>query len=156
MFPTFDTGDYLVVDELSYHLGTPARGDVVIFHYPKDTSKYFSNPDAITSFKSNGRTWLIICEDQIEDPHDCNEVWWLDADIQHPSIDSLYRFLTVPPGAETTGVCLSSDKKTLFLNIQHPFGENPPPFNRTCTLAIRSKSWKATYRGGQGVNVSFW
>ncbi len=41
MFPTFDTGDYLVVDELSYHLGTPARGDVVIFHYPKDTSKYF-------------------------------------------------------------------------------------------------------------------
>ena len=122
----------------------------------KDTSKYFSNPDAIASFKSNGRTWLIICEDQIAAPHDCNEVWWLDADIQHPGVDSLYRFLSVPPGAEATGVCLSADRKTLFLNIQHPFEENLPPFNRSCTLAIRSKSWKATYKNGHGVSVSFW
>ncbi|MDB5255523.1 MAG: phosphatase [Chitinophagaceae bacterium] len=122
----------------------------------KDTTKYFSNPDALTIFKSNGRTWLILCEDQIQDPHDGNEVWWLDADIQNPGIDSLYRFLTVPSGAEPTGVCLSKDRKTLFLNIQHPFGENTPPFNRSCTLAIRSRSWKATYKGGKGVNVSFW
>lgn len=122
----------------------------------KDTLKYFSNPDALTAFKSNGRTWLIICEDHIEETGDANEVWWLDASIQHPRVDSLYRFLTVPDGAEATGVCLSKDRKTLFLNIQHPFGENPPPFNRSCTLAIRSRSWKATYKGGQGVNVSFW
>jgi secreted PhoX family phosphatase len=122
----------------------------------KDTTKYFSNPDALTMFKSNGRTWLIICEDQIQDPHDGNEVWWLDAGIEKPGVDSLYRFLTAPSGAETTGVCLSKDRKTLFLNIQHPFGDNPPPFNRSCTLAIRSRSWKATYTGGKGINVSFW
>lgn len=122
----------------------------------KDTSKYFSNPDAITAFTSNRRTWLVICEDQIEPSHDCNEVWWLEASIQYPGVDSLYRFLSAPPGAETTGVCLSADRKTLFLNIQHPSGENTPPFHRSCTLAIRSKSWKATYRGGQGVKVSFW
>jgi len=122
----------------------------------KDTSKYFSNPDAITAFKNNGRTWLIICEDQIKDRHDGNEVWWLDADIQHPGVDSLYRFITAPMGSEPTGVCLSKDKKTLFMNIQHPFGENLPPFHHSCTLAIRSKSWKATYKGGQGVHVSFW
>ena len=122
----------------------------------KDTTKYFSNPDALTALKSNGRTWLIICEDQIKDPHDGNEVWWLDANIEHPGIDSLYRFLVAPAGAEPTGLCLSKDRKTLFLNIQHPFGENTPPFNKSCTLAIRSRSWKATYKGGQGVNVSFW
>ncbi|MBC7488150.1 MAG: DUF839 domain-containing protein [Cytophagaceae bacterium] len=122
----------------------------------KDTTKYFSNPDALTAFKSNGRTWLIICEDQIKEPHDGNEVWWLDAGIQNPRVDSLYRFLVAPTKAEPTGVCLSNDRKTLFLNIQHPFGENTPPFNRSCTIAIRSRSWKATYKGGKGVNVSFW
>ena len=41
MEPTFDSGEYLVVDELSYRFREPARGDVVIFRYPKDPSKYF-------------------------------------------------------------------------------------------------------------------
>jgi signal peptidase I len=41
MDPTFHTGEYLIVDELSYHFHTPARGSVLIFKYPKDTSKYF-------------------------------------------------------------------------------------------------------------------
>ena len=41
MDPTFHDGEYLIVDEASYHLGDPKRGDVVIFRYPKDTSKYF-------------------------------------------------------------------------------------------------------------------
>lgn len=41
MEPTFDTGQYLIVDELSYRFGEPARGDVVIFRYPKDPSQYF-------------------------------------------------------------------------------------------------------------------
>ncbi len=41
MYPTFETGEYLIVDQLSYHLDTPKRGDVVIFKYPNDPSKYF-------------------------------------------------------------------------------------------------------------------
>lgn len=41
MSPTFSTGEYLIVDQLSYHLDTPHRGDVVIFRYPSDPSKYF-------------------------------------------------------------------------------------------------------------------
>ena len=41
MDPTFKDGDYLIVDELSYYFHEPQRGDVVIFRYPKDTSKYF-------------------------------------------------------------------------------------------------------------------
>ncbi|HSZ72508.1 MAG TPA: alkaline phosphatase PhoX [Cytophagaceae bacterium] len=121
-----------------------------------DTTKYFSNPDALTCFNSNGKTWLIICEDQIEGTPISNEIWWLDASIQKPTVDSLYRFLIAAPGSEPTGVCLSKDRKTLFLNIQHPAEDNPLPFNRSSTLAIRSRSWKATYRNGQGVSVSFW
>lgn len=41
MDPTFETGEYLIVDQLSYRLGNPARGEVIIFKYPKDESKYF-------------------------------------------------------------------------------------------------------------------
>ncbi|MBI5816909.1 MAG: signal peptidase I [Candidatus Yonathbacteria bacterium] len=41
MDPTFETGQYLIVDELSYHLGDPKRGDVIILRYPKDTTKFF-------------------------------------------------------------------------------------------------------------------
>jgi signal peptidase I len=41
MEPTFDTGQYLIVDELTYHVGNPARGEVVIFRYPRDPSQYF-------------------------------------------------------------------------------------------------------------------
>jgi signal peptidase I len=36
MFPTFNNGDYLIVDQLSYELGNPKRDDVVIFKYPLD------------------------------------------------------------------------------------------------------------------------
>lgn len=41
MFPTFNDGEYLIIDELSYNLGNPHRNDVVVFHYPNDTKKYF-------------------------------------------------------------------------------------------------------------------
>lgn len=41
MDPTFADGQYLIVDEISYYLNEPTRGDVVIFKYPKDPKKYF-------------------------------------------------------------------------------------------------------------------
>lgn len=41
MDDTFANGEYLIVDELTYNLRDPLRGEVVIFHYPLDTKKYF-------------------------------------------------------------------------------------------------------------------
>jgi signal peptidase I len=41
MEETFHSGEYLIVDQLSYRFNEPERGDVVIFKYPKDPSKYF-------------------------------------------------------------------------------------------------------------------
>lgn len=41
MYPTFENGEYLIVDELSYHLGEAERGDVAIFKYPLDQTKFF-------------------------------------------------------------------------------------------------------------------
>ncbi|HEY0908566.1 MAG TPA: signal peptidase I [Candidatus Paceibacterota bacterium] len=41
MDSTFADGEYLVVDEVTYRFNEPQRGDVVIFKYPQDTSKFF-------------------------------------------------------------------------------------------------------------------
>ncbi|MCA9366623.1 signal peptidase I [Candidatus Kaiserbacteria bacterium] len=41
MDDTFQHNQYLIVDQLTYHFDTPERGDVVIFRYPKDLSKFF-------------------------------------------------------------------------------------------------------------------
>lgn len=41
MFPTFENGDYLIVDKISYEIGNPKRDDVVIFRYPNDQTKFF-------------------------------------------------------------------------------------------------------------------
>jgi len=41
MEPSFENGDYLIIDELSYRLGDPQRGDVVVFRYPNDVSQLY-------------------------------------------------------------------------------------------------------------------
>ena len=41
MYPTFDNGDYLIIDELSYRLSDPKRGDVVVFRYPGDPRVFY-------------------------------------------------------------------------------------------------------------------
>ena len=40
MDPTFADKQYLIVDELSYHFKDPERGEVIVFKYPKDESRY--------------------------------------------------------------------------------------------------------------------
>ena len=41
MVPTFQNGDYLLVDELTYRLREPQRGEVIVFRYPKDEKLFF-------------------------------------------------------------------------------------------------------------------
>jgi signal peptidase I len=41
MEDTFFTGQYLIIDQLTYHFEEPKRGEVIVFRYPKDPSKFF-------------------------------------------------------------------------------------------------------------------
>lgn len=41
MEPNFEDGEYLLIDEISYYFKPVSRGEVVVFHYPLDTSKYY-------------------------------------------------------------------------------------------------------------------
>ena len=41
MEPEFFDHEYLIIDEISYRFSDPSRGDIVVFHYPRDPSQYF-------------------------------------------------------------------------------------------------------------------
>lgn len=41
MEPSFHTGDYLIVDELSYRFTDPKRGDVIVFQFPQNPSQKY-------------------------------------------------------------------------------------------------------------------
>ena len=41
MEPNFENGDYLIVDEISYKLREPKRGEVIVFKYPENPSQRF-------------------------------------------------------------------------------------------------------------------
>jgi len=41
MIPSFQNGDYLIVDEISYRFSGPQRGDVIVFNWPKDKTQRF-------------------------------------------------------------------------------------------------------------------
>lgn len=63
MDPTFKTNQYLIVDQITYHLDTPKRGDIVVFRYPNDPSKFFIKriiglPGEVVEL-ANGNTTII-------------------------------------------------------------------------------------------------
>lgn len=41
MEPTFANREYLLIDEISYRLNNPTRGDVVVFHPPLNPAEYY-------------------------------------------------------------------------------------------------------------------
>ena len=41
MEPNFSSGDYLIVDEISYRFRMPQRGETIVFYYPKDKNQRF-------------------------------------------------------------------------------------------------------------------
>jgi len=41
MEPTFSSGAYLIINEISYRFYTPERGDIVVFRFPQDPSQRF-------------------------------------------------------------------------------------------------------------------
>mgnify|MGYP001579814775 CR=1 FL=1 len=78
MHPTFASGEYLIVDELTYHFKKPKRQDVIVFRYPYNpTRTYFIKriiglPDETLSVK-DGKLTVINKENPkgitFDDPH---------------------------------------------------------------------------------------
>lgn len=112
----------------------------VVNAYP---DKHLSNPDGLSKITVNGQNYLIIQEDLNQNTfgsapagkgRTC-EMFLLDMSIANPGIDDLVRIAVVPKGAEVTGA-IGIDEKTILVNVQHPAGSNPFPYNNSLTLAI--------------------
>ncbi len=41
MLPTLKEGEMVIINKLSYYLGDPQRGDVIVLHFPNDRSRDF-------------------------------------------------------------------------------------------------------------------
>lgn len=41
MEPTFEDGNYILIDEISYRFHQPQRGDIIVFRFPQDQSQFF-------------------------------------------------------------------------------------------------------------------
>lgn len=41
MEPNFYNSEYLIIDELTYRMRAPERGEIVVFRYPRDPSEFF-------------------------------------------------------------------------------------------------------------------
>ncbi len=87
MEETFHGGDYLIVDQLSYRLREPTRGDVIVFHYPNDPSKFFIkriiglpgeridiNNQTVTVYNSTHTEGQILTEDYINTMNKPNNI----------------------------------------------------------------------------------
>jgi signal peptidase I len=71
MEPNFEQGNYLIVDEISYRLREPQRGEVIVFRFPQNPSQRYIKriiglPGEIIKIKE-GR---VIVNNQILDESD--------------------------------------------------------------------------------------
>jgi signal peptidase I len=41
MEPTLVSGEYVIVNRLSYRLGSPRQGDIIVFHYPRNPKEEY-------------------------------------------------------------------------------------------------------------------
>lgn len=81
MDPTFATGQFLIVDRLTYRLEEPNRGDVVVFQYPNNPKTYYIKRiiglpgekltfnNGIISIKQSSTTSFTLNEPYIEKIH---------------------------------------------------------------------------------------
>ena len=87
------------------------------------TGNMFNSPDGM-AFDSTGLLWIQT------DGNDSNEGNFAGMGnnqmlVGNPETGEIARFMTVPNGAEVTGLCWSADKKVAFVGIQHPGGSWP-------------------------------
>jgi uncharacterized protein len=97
----------------------------------------FNSPDGMM-FDSTGLLWIQT------DGEDSNEEGFAGQGnnqmlIGDPVTGQIERFLTGPKGGEVTGLTFSSDKRTVFVGIQHPGGNFPDGTGlpRSSIMAIR-------------------
>ncbi len=113
MYPTLHDGNYLLIDELTYRIRPPARGEIVVFHDPQDFSTYFV------------KRIIGLPGDRVVIDNGTVTIY----DSQHPNgfvLDETY----LPPGTNTSG----HYDVTVPQGDYYVLGDNRP-------LSYDSRSW---------------
>lgn len=98
MEPNFFSGDYLLIDEVTYRLRPPERGEIVVFRYPQDEKSFFVKriiglPGERLKFR-NGE--IIVFSEKYPNGFTLNESY-------------------LPAGAETSGQEVSVNENEYFV-----------------------------------------
>ena len=79
MEPNFYDHEYLIIDEITYRLAEPKRGDIIVFRYPKNPSQFFIKrviglPGERVKIEDNGvyisqddSAWQLLTENYLAD-----------------------------------------------------------------------------------------
>jgi secreted PhoX family phosphatase len=83
----------------------------------------FNSPDGM-AFSSDGMLW-IQTDGDYKNEGEFEGMGNNQMLVGDPETGEIARFMTVPYGAEVTGLCWSADKKIGFVGVQHPAGTWP-------------------------------
>lgn len=81
MEPTLYTGEFVIVNKLAYRLGEPERGDVIVFHYPRDPEKeYIKRVIGLAGDQVNIENGEVTVNGQeLEEPYISESPWYRSA-----------------------------------------------------------------------------
>ena len=101
----------------------------------------FNSPDGL-AFDSTGMLW-IQTDGKYSDSGDFEGQGNNQMLVGDPATAAIERFMVGPRGCEVTGITWSTDRKTLFVGIQHPgemggshFPDGGDTAPRSCVVAI--------------------
>lgn len=107
-----------------------------------NSKNLFNSPDGL-SFDSKGRLWLQTDGDY-SNMGDFKGMGNNQMLVGNPETGEIRRFMVGPNEAEITGLCWSTDKKTMFVGIQHPgekgnsnFPDGGNTVPRSCVIAVK-------------------
>lgn len=87
MLPTMVSGEYVVINRLSYRFGSPQPGDIIVFHYPRDPREEYIKrviglPGDVVEVQ-NGKVYVngqALVEDYINVKMNYTGIWEVPAD----------------------------------------------------------------------------
>lgn len=92
-----------------------------------DASNHFSSPDGLW-FDALGRLWIQTdMSESVLNQGDHAQYGNNQMLVADPRSGEVRRFLTGPIGQEITGVVMTPDQRTMFVNVQHPGATTPGP-----------------------------
>ncbi len=87
---------------------------------PLDASNIFSAPDGLW-FDNEGRLWIQTdMSESVQNQGEYAQFGNNQMLAADPRTGEIKRFLVGPPGQEITGVITTPDRRTMFVNVQHP------------------------------------